>query len=854
MKKTSLEKLLPRVLRPSRYLGNEINAVRKDLASVAVKVLLAFPDVYEVGMSHFGLRLLYHILNLREDVAVERVFAPWTDMEELLREGGLPLFSIESRRPAGEFDIVGFSLQYELSYTNVLAMLDLAGIPLRWKDRESEDPLVIAGGPCTVNPEPMAPFFDAMVVGDGEEAVEEIVDAFKQWKQDKGTRRADLHRLLAAIPGVYVPALFSVFYGSDGSIASIDPQPGACRPIIRRVVRDLNSTPHPASFIVPFAQIVHDRINVEIARGCTRGCRFCQAGIIYRPLRERSPAVVESLAEQAQNTTGWEELSLLSLSAGDYSDIKGLLLRLLSRFSSCRTALSLPSLRAETLDDTIVEAIRQGRKTGFTIAPESGTDRLRRVINKNLTEQEILETCHRVFAAGWKSIKLYFMIGLPTETQEDVAGIVELANKVWAQGKGMKQKPQVTVSVSTFIPKPHTPFQWERMINTDEIVKRQEFLRRHLRGRKFHFKWHDAQTSMLEGAVSRGDRRLADVIEEAFRRGCRFDGWSDQFRPQTWDAAFQAHGVEPGAYLKGWELDAGLPWDHIETGVEKSYLIQEWAAARQEQATPDCRSGKCNQCGVCDFTTLCPQIAAREEKGSETEASVLPGVSEPRISKVRLCFSKTGDSRFLSHLETARVFFRAARRAKLPIRYSQGFHPQPKIVFGPALPVGMESLAEYVDMELTDHVTPSAVQERLSRTLPKGLDVFAGEEISLKTPAITDSLYETSYTVSCTGEATLDKLSTTDLAAAVKKLLNSRTVEYVRFRKGKKTTGDMRPVIAGLSLSDDRTLTLTVRTERSGNVRPSEILEVLFGLAEGTGSSLSICKTRMELKAPWELS
>ena len=849
----SLNHILPRVLRPSRYLGNEINAIRKDLTSVAVKVLLAFPDVYEVGMSHFGFRLLYHILNRREDVAAERVFAPWTDMEALLRQSGLPVFSIETRHPAGEFDIIGFSLQYELSYTNVLAMLDLAGIPLRWKDRGEDDPLVIAGGPCVVNPEPTAAFFDAMVVGDGEEVVEEIVDVYKQWKQDKGSR-SDLHRLLAGVPGVYVPALFSVFHGSDGSIASIAAQAGVPTPIVRRVVRDLDCTPHPTSFIVPFAQIVHDRINIELARGCTRGCRFCQAGIIYRPVRERSPSIVESLAEQACASTGWEELSLLSLSSGDYNNIKGLLLKLLSRFSQQKTALSLPSLRAETLDDSIVEAVRQGRKTGFTIAPESGTDRLRRVINKNITEQEILETCHRVFAAGWKSIKLYFMIGLPTETQEDVAGIVELAKKVWEQGKGMKHKPQVTVSVSTFIPKPHTPFQWERMIGIDEIVERQEFLRSRLRGRKFHFKWHDPQTSLLEGVMSRGDRRLANVIEEAFRRGCRFDGWSDQFSPQLWDAAFRAHGVEPVSYLKAWDLDALLPWDHIDTGVEKAYLIDERTAARQEEATPDCRSGECNQCGVCDFSSLSPRIAPCEETGSAAGAALLPGVAEPRAVKVRLCFSKTGESRFLSHLETVRVFSRAARRAKLPIRYSQGFHPQPKIAFGPALPVGIESLAEYVDMEFTDTIAASAVQDRLNRALPQGIDIFAGEEISLKTPAITDSLYETSYTVPCVGEATLDNAAPSDLAAAVTRFLNHRSVEYVRFCKGKKTTGDMRPAIAGLSLSDGRILTITIRAQRSRNVRPSEVLEVLFGLPEGAGNSLSICKTKMELKEPWELS
>ncbi len=854
--KVSLDHILPQVVRPSRYLGNEINAVHKDLDAVSVKALLAFPDVYEVGMSHLGFQLLYHLLNSRDDVAAERVFAPWTDMEYLLRKHGVPLFSLESRRPASQFDIIGFSLQYELSYTNVLAMLDLGGIPLRWDERGAGDPLVIAGGPCTANPEPVAAFFDALVVGEGEEVVGEIVNAFKQWKEGDANR-ADLLRRLATIRGVYVPALYSVSCAPDGIIASIDACPPAPERITKRIVQDLDLVPYPSGFIVPFSQIIHDRINVEIARGCTRGCRFCQAGMTYRPLRERTRSLVESLAERACGATGWEELSLLSLSSGDYSDIKTLLVHLASRFSLRETALSFPSLRAETLDSTIVNVIQQGRKTGFAIAPEAGTERLRRVVNKNLAEEQILETCRRVFAAGWKSIKLYFMIGLPTETKGDVEGIVELAEKVWAQGRGMKQGPHVTVSVSTFIPKPHTPFQWARMIDADEIVERQALIRTRLNRRRFRYKWHDPAISLLEGVMARGDRRLADVIEEAFKSGCRFDGWSDRFNQESWNAAFCTHGVDPKSYLRAREIPARLPWDHIDCGVEKAFLEKEWEAAYREQATPDCRSGDCNQCGVCDFATVFPQIAGAA--GAE-ETKQLTRLSSParslamRVNKIRLCFSKTGEHRFLSHLETIRVFSRAARRAKLPIRYSQGYHPQPRIIFGPALPVGMESLIEYVDMEFVEMLPVSEARDRLNRELPAGLSVTAGKEISLKTPAIADSLYEMSYTVPCRGVPSLDALSFADLGAAVESFLSRSSILVSRFRKGKKATANIRPAVTALSLSEDRTLSFTVRVDQGESTRPTDVVATIFGLPEEDRAGLSICKMSMELREAWDQS
>lgn len=841
-----LDHFLPQIMRPSRYAGNEINAIRKDLDQVSVKVLLAFPDVYEVGMSHVGFQILYHILNGREDLAAERVFAPWVDMEAELRHRGIPLFSLESRCPASSFDIIGFSLQYELSYTNVLAMLDLARIPLRWEQRTREHPLVIAGGPCAFNPEPMAAFFDALVVGEGEEVISEIIEAYKQWRRAQADR-AELLTMISAIPGVYVPARFSDSYHSDGSLKALEPlQPGYFR-ISKRVVHDLNDVDYPTRFIVPYTNIIHDRINIEIARGCSRGCRFCQAGMIYRPVRERSRTQVEMLAKNAQANTGWEELSLLSLSAGDYSEIEKLLLHLAATLPLRETALSFPSLRAETLNSALIDIVQQGRNTGFTIAPEAGTDRLRRVINKGLTESEIVETCRQVFAAGWKSIKLYFMVGLPTETDEDLQAIVDLAERIWAQGRGMKQKPQATVSVSTFIPKPHTPFQWASMIEPEEITRRQQLLATRLRRNKFRFKWHDALVSFLEGVMSRGDRRLAEVIEDAFHLGCRFDGWSDQFKPELWEQAFQGRAIDPHRYLQARNREDLLPWDHIHCGVEKEYLWEEHMRACREDVTPDCRFGHCNQCGVCDFASLSPRMTVPVLSEHPLVPTASIGSSSNAV-KVRLEFSKTGKARFLSHLETVRIFARAARRAKIPVRYTEGFHPQPKITFGPALPVGMESLVECVDIELANGITAEEVKDQLNAELPQGFRVMSGGEIPLKTSAIADSIHEVSYRIRCNEEPVFGKYTFKEVEACIEGFLRCPTFPIPRIRKGSSITVDLRSAVKQVVFNEAREILFSVDASPGQSVRAAEVVAALFELSERECAKVSIAKIGMELK------
>ena len=843
----SLETIFSQITRHSRYLGNEVNSTHKDLDRMAVKFLLAFPDVYEIGMSHLGFQILYHILNRQEDVGAERVFAPWVDMEKELRERDLPLFSLESRRPLSFFDIIGFSLQYELSYTNVLSMLNLGKIPLRSQHRNEKSPLVIAGGPCTFNPEPMAEFFDALVIGEGEEVILEIVDVFKAWRKKKEERTRLLERL-NTISGVYVPSGFAVTYHQNGSIKEFKPLMSGQDKIKKRIISDLDGSYYPTKFIVPFMQIVHDHLNLEIARGCTRGCRFCQAGIIYRPVRERSRPVVEKIAEETLKSTGWEELSVLSLSSGDYTGIAALLEGLIKKYSRQNISISFPSLRAETINTQWLKALEGGRKTGFTIAPEAGTERLRQVINKCLTEAEILETCQKVFSAGWKSIKLYFMIGLPTETQEDLEGIVYLAKKIFYLGKGAIQRPEVTVSVSTFIPKPHTPFQWLSMIDAEEIKFRQRYLRSLLKKSRIAFKWQGPEMSILEGLIARGDRRLAPVIEEAFRNGARFDGWTELFNFPVWEKAFQKGSLSPDSYLSTKDETDFFPWDHIETGVTRDFLWQELRNAQKGNETSDCRREACNHCGVCDFHSLYPRIQSSCDAKSQNHIFEPEKKTDEKVKKVRLQFSKTNDARFLSHLETARAFDRAARRASLPLWYSQGFHPQPRISFGPALPVGLESLDELVDIELKGDISIETVITSLNQQLPLGILILAGKEISLQTPAISDSVNEISYAISIGSSAIVARYSSEGIKRIFSEFLGKTSFIVSKTHKGEPRLIDIRYAVKELIFSDAKTISLTLFSRYAQGLKPREIIGIIFGIAEEDLQAISIRKIRMKLR------
>ena len=599
--------ILRKVIKPARYTGNEWNSVVKDWDKTDIKVALSYPDSYEVGMSNMALPILYELLNSQPDVLAERVFAPWIDMQEIMLASGIPLSTLESRHPLKDFDIIGFSLGYELTYTNILNMLHLAGIPLLASDRDDSHPVIIAGGSGALNPESMADFIDLFVVGDGEEVLLELIDSFRDWKR-QGAAKGELLRQAAAIPGIYVPSLYQVEYQADGMFKSITPTVAEASPTIQR--RIVDKLPPPATKpVVPYIGVIHDRGGIEIQRGCSHGCRFCQAGNIYRPVRERPPEeIIQAVGELIANC-GYNEISLVSLSTSDYTDIDKLIADLFHRYQSHNLSLSLPSLCIDSFSVKLLDSLPSGRKTGLTFAPEAGSDRLRRTINKDIPEEEILETIATAFDRGWTSLKLYFMLGLPTETTDDVEGIIQLVDKIDSLGRKAKgRRPQLRISLSTFVPKPHTPFQWTAQQSEQQLTAGYELLKQGLRRRGVRLWWHDPKVSLLEAVLSRGDRRLGKVIHRAWQLGSIFDGWSEQFNYENWLKAFMEAGIEPSFYAhRERPLDEPLPWAHIDTGITPAFLKQEYQRAIKSGATLDCRYQDCSVCGLQRWHLSCKQ-------------------------------------------------------------------------------------------------------------------------------------------------------------------------------------------------------------------------------------------------------
>jgi radical SAM family uncharacterized protein len=597
-----LDKLLHKVSKPTRYIGNEYNSIHKDKSVIKVHVALAFPDIYEIGMSHLGIKILYHLLNEQDDIYAERVFAPWIDFEKLLRDNKIPLFSLESKTTLKNFDFLGFSLQYEMSYTNILNMLDLSGIPLFSKQRTDKHPFIIAGGPCAYNPEPLAEFIDFFVIGEAEESLLEILEAYKKFKESGAPRQYFLEKV-SEIRGVYVPSFYDVNYNEDGTVKNIYPlKRGVPSRIKKRIIKNMDEVYYPTKFIVPYMNIVHDRAVLEIFRGCSRGCRFCQAGMVYRPVREKSADKLEKLAGDIIDCTGYEEISLSSLSTSDYSSLKQLAEKLTQRFRRSRVGLSLPSLRIDAFSLQLAQKVQEIKKTGLTFAPEAGTQRLRDVVNKCVTERDLLNSVRDAFVCGWTSVKLYFMIGLPTETEEDIEGIAKLAHSVvnvyrdvHGNAKGLK----LNVSTSTFVPKPFTPFQWEKQLELSKIEERQKKLKRLLRGRNINYSWHDAELSFLEAIFSRGDRKLSKVLYTAHKNGCKFDGWDEMFSYERWMDAFDTEGLDPRFYAnRQRRQEEFFPWDIIDPGIDKHFLLKELENAKKAKTSPDCRTENCQGCGI----------------------------------------------------------------------------------------------------------------------------------------------------------------------------------------------------------------------------------------------------------------
>lgn len=598
----AVERLLPHVQKPARYTGGELNSVVKDANKVKLRYAFCFPDSYEIGMSHLGMKILYSLVNERDDAWCERVFAPWVDMEEEMRKNHVPLFALESGDALDKFDLIGFTLQYELSYSNVLNMLDLGNIPLRSKDRTSLTPIVVGGGPCACNPEPLADFFDIFLPGEGEEVTNELIDLLIEHKE-KGSTKLEFLREAAKIEGVYVPAFYDVAYHEDGTIASVTAKETAPARVKKRIISDLDSVYYPDKFVVPFVDIVHDRAVTEVFRGCIRGCRFCQAGFIYRPIREKKSETVNRQAKCLCETTGYDEVSLCSLSTSDYSQVEKLIPDMLSWAVPEKINVSLPSLRVDNFSEELMEELKKVRKSGLTFAPEAGTQRLRDAINKNVTEEEVLHTSAQAFRGGWTAVKLYFMMGLPTETLDDIAGIAELAQKVVNEFYKNPDKPKgkgvtVSVSVASFVPKPFTPFQWEPQDTMEQLVEKQKYLLENVHTHKIQVSWHQSQTSFLEGVFARGDRKLCDVIESAWRKGCKFDGWDEFFLFDKWTEAFKECGVAPSFYSnRRRDFNEILPWDHFDYGIRKEFLIAENKRAHESVTTPNCRQ-KCSACGA----------------------------------------------------------------------------------------------------------------------------------------------------------------------------------------------------------------------------------------------------------------
>ncbi len=611
-----LDQLLKRVEKPGRYIGGEINSARKDPNSVDANFAFAFPDIYEIGMSYLGLQILYHELNKRENIFCQRVFAPAVDMEKLMREEDVPLMTLEAKMPLREMDIVGFTLQYEMSFTTVLNMLDLAKIPVFAAERNENDPLVIAGGPCAFNPEPLTDFIDVFLIGDGEDLLPEFVEKYIDCKK-KGMAKADYLRELSKLQGVYVPSLYDVKYNDDGTIKELCKlYEEAPLPVTRAILPSIEETDFPVNPIIPMVEAVHDRAVTETFRGCTRGCRFCQAGMIYRPVRERSKERILQLAKTQLENTGHDELSLLSLSTSDYSCFEELATELIDYTKKENVSLSLPSLRIDKFAFDVLNKIQEYKKSGLTYAPEAGTQRLRDVINKGVTEKDIYESIEQALELGWKHIKLYFMIGLPTETYEDLDGIVEIAKNI----KELNYKVNgpkggrfnLTVSVSNFVPKAHTPFQWEAQNTAEEFADKHNYLAERLKIKGVTFNYHDNTTSAYEAVFARGDRRCGRLLYEAFRAGCKFDGWTEHFRPEAWETAFERSGIDKDFYTtRKREFDEILPWDIVDSGISKRFLINEAQKAVKEEITPDCRNG-CTGCGM-NTKVVCPMAGAAKK-------------------------------------------------------------------------------------------------------------------------------------------------------------------------------------------------------------------------------------------------
>lgn len=875
------------VAKPGRYLGGEHGQRPKDWRSVQCKICLAFPDVYDIGMSHLGYRILYKLLNDHEALLAERCYAPWIDMQQKLIDHGELLRSLESSRPLSDFDVVGFSLQYELTYTNVLSMLQLSGIPLRGEHRSDGDPLIIAGGPVATHAEPIAPFIDAFVIGDAEELASEVALSWAQSGQEGQTRSQRL-RQLAQLPGVYVPSLYVETIDADSGLGVIQPRADdAPLPVVRRLVEDLSKFPFPDDGPVGGPEAIFDRVSIEVARGCTEGCRFCQAGMIYRPVRERPPEEVVDTVLRALEKGGHDEVSLTALSTADVSCISPLIRTLAEKTAPERVSISVASLRAYGLADDLLDEMRRVRAGGLTFAPEAGTQRMRDVINKNVTEEQLLETAERVFSKGFDNMKLYFIIGLPTEEDDDVLGILRVAENALGVAKRLgRQRARITVSVSTHVPKPHTPFQWCALDSLEEIQRKQSLLRTALgKNRRIQLRFHDSHTSRLEGVFARGDRRLAATLEHAFLAGARFDSWEEQLEPELWREAFRATDIDPDHYLGTLPTRSGLPWGHFDVGLESGFLAREYRKALRSRLSPPCgkvagtfihhdnvqdaeadqRRLVCYDCGIaCDMTRMRslrldflnrmgasePPTARRLQLVGdpipenapnfrpEQLRPVRPGTARVRI---RMGYEKLGPSALLGHLDFARELSRVIRRAGLRIAYSEGFRPKPRITFGPALALGVASLDEKIEVELIDPPESEPMLTALNAASGVGLRFVSARVCTEGMTRLGADLRAARYILAFAAEA---GVATQQIEAKIREFSSRDKVIVKREIKGLGRLIDVKARVLSLRVGDTTTwqriaraglvgqlsaLEVEVSHGPEGSLKPAEVVEAVLG-------------------------